>query len=239
MKLVSVNIENDLHLDRLVPFLKKENPDVVCLQELLYDTAEKLRIELGMRESYYLPLLMYHGKIWGIGILSKYPLENKYSGYYYKPGRDLGVWNEGDFSAENNKRIARGILAVEVTIENVTYRVIDTHFTWSGMAENTPLQKEHMEKLFTLLGKFTDFVICGDLNIPRGSELWSELAKKYKDNIPPEAITTLDRDIHKVGHLDLVVDAMFSTPGYEVKNVRVVSGVSDHMAVVGEVMRRG
>jgi hypothetical protein len=63
------------------------------------------------------------------------------------------------------------------------------------------------------------------------------MASVMKDNIPPEVTTTLDQEIHGVKGLQFVVDGMFSQPPYVVNNVRVVTGVSDHCALVGEVSR--
>ncbi len=37
MKLISINIEINRHYDTVLNFLKKEKPDVVCLQEVLED----------------------------------------------------------------------------------------------------------------------------------------------------------------------------------------------------------
>ena len=40
MKLISLNIELNRHHDLVLPFLKKEKPDVICLQELKAQAAD-------------------------------------------------------------------------------------------------------------------------------------------------------------------------------------------------------
>ena len=48
LKLISINIEMDRHLDLIQSFLKKEKPDVVCLQEVLKSDFPKLGEKFGM-----------------------------------------------------------------------------------------------------------------------------------------------------------------------------------------------
>lgn len=48
MKLISLNIENNLHHKTVLAFLKKEKADVVCLQELLEEDFEFFKKELNL-----------------------------------------------------------------------------------------------------------------------------------------------------------------------------------------------
>jgi exonuclease III len=58
IKLITLNIEGDRHLDRVIPFLQKENAHVVCLQEVLQSNVELLKKELQMFGEYE-PTLAY------------------------------------------------------------------------------------------------------------------------------------------------------------------------------------
>ena len=63
--------------------------------------------------------------------------------------------------------------------------------------------------------------------------------KIYKDNIPQKIKTTIDKKIHKSKKdIQLVVDALFTSPAYAAKKVKVVAGVSDHMAIVAEINKK-
>jgi hypothetical protein len=75
------------------------------------------------------------------------------------------------------------------------------------------------------------------MNAPRGKESFSRLAKKYKDNIPPEYKTSIDQNLHKVKGIQFMVDGLFTTPSYKASDVKLVDGVSDHMAVVAEITK--
>lgn len=81
-----------------------------------------------------------------------------------------------------------------------------------------------------------DFVFCGDFNAPRGGEIFSMLSSKYRDNIPKEVTTTLDRNLHRNGEdegfPEIVVDGLFSAGSHQAHDTRVVRGVSDHCAVI-------
>lgn len=67
--------------------------------------------------------------------------------------------------------------------------------------------------------------------------MWATLAKNYTDNIPPHITNTLDSMFHRVPSLIRLVDGIFSTPEYNVQNVTVRSGISDHCAIVGEITK--
>jgi len=80
-----------------------------------------------------------------------------------------------------------------------------------------------------------NIIFCGDFNAPRGRKTWSILSSKLKDNIPDEIMTTVDAKIHRAGNLMLVVDGLFTSKNYKVTGVRVISGVSDHCAIVANI----
>ena len=58
----------------------------------------------------------------------------------------------------------------------------------------------------------------------------------FKDNIPIEVQSTLDKSFHRVPNLHLVVDGLFTTAAYEAHHVEVISGLSDHCAIAFEAI---
>ena len=53
MKLISLNIEGDKHLDdKILPFFDKEKPDVLCLQEVFAKDIQKICQRTGL-EKYF------------------------------------------------------------------------------------------------------------------------------------------------------------------------------------------
>ena len=126
-----------------------------------------------------------------------------------------------------------------VEVEGEIYQIATTHFTWSGEGKISDLQKEHFSKLKSFLADYPELVFSGDLNTPRGQQIYDALAKIYKDNIPKKIDTTVDKNIHKAKKdIRLVIDALFTSPDYKASKVKVVDGVSDHKAIVAEIQKK-
>lgn len=239
-KIVSVNIEGAKHLDRVVPFLERERPDIVCLQEVFEPDVQSFAKLLDMEYAFAPNVLM--GRMepteppfvpFGIGMLSRFPLENIQRQYYH--GEEATavktVFNE------NVEVYTHPLLSVEGEKEGERYTFATTHFTWTPDGKPNDTQRKHLQALFKILERFDDIVLCGDFNAPRGGEIFGEIAKRYKDNIPPHYQTSIDGKLHRLGPLQRMVDGLFTTPQYEVSNVRLQDGVSDHLAIVGEVRK--
>ncbi len=96
-----------------------------------------------------------------------------------------------------------------------------------------------MKKFLPLLTEARPDILCGDFNIPRGTELYHVLADCLYDNIPPEYVSSIDPVLHRVPNLSLMIDYMWSLERIRIENVRQVCGVSDHCAFVGEVSLTG
>ncbi len=237
IKLVSVNIEMNRHLDSVSSFLEKEKSDIICFQELLekdvayFETLLKMpcnfvpigRIEYPSFE----PELK--GSLFGLGLLCRFPARYK-ADYYAGSAAELPLCATG---YEGNKLL----LQATFSAHGKTFTVGTTHFTWTPDGEASDAQREDLCKLLAILSGFPDIVCCGDFNAPRGGEIWGELAKRYNDNIPAAYRSSLDPVLHRAGHLEHVVDGLFNTPEYRVSGVRLVEGVSDHKAIVGTITR--
>lgn len=82
-------------------------------------------------------------------------------------------------------------------------------------------------------------MLAGDFNAPRGGESFSAIAARYRDNIPPNYQTSIYAPLHRSGQdLELMVDGLFTTPGYRAENVELTSGMSDHYAIVADIEKR-
>ncbi len=233
MKLVSVNIEVNRHYDTVLDFLKKENPDVICLQELLEEDFPVFQRELripGKLEVFSCPSSYYNleGKWQGVAIFAK-NIVNSGSIFYTSEKRDLlKTYNP---EPENSVLVWADVKDAA----DSTYRIVTTHLPVTTHGESTPYQLQVVDLLLQSLVPLGEFVLCGDMNAPRGNETFSRIAQKYTDNIPPEYKTSIDQNLHRVKGIQLMVDGLFTTPKYTATNVRLVDGVSDHMAIVSEI----
>lgn len=250
LKLISLNIELDRHLDAVLPFLRSERADIVCLQEVREKNIAALKQGLQM-EVLYAPMCILDMKRApgedekgksrlvvnealikegpeGIAILTALNVRASRTDCYFGNPRVIPRWSAGPNLA---------FLSATFEKEGVQYTVGTTHFTWTPDGKESPEQRRDMKKLLEILARFPDVVFCGDFNAPRGGVIWAELAKRYKDNIPERYHSSLDPRLHCVGHLQRMVDGLFSTPHYRVFDVRLVEGISDHKAVIGFVKR--
>ncbi|MBU0471006.1 MAG: endonuclease/exonuclease/phosphatase family protein [Nanoarchaeota archaeon] len=234
IKLITINIEGNKHLDKIIPFIKKEKPDVLCVQEVFLQDLKKLKEASGL-EGWFMPCYKKDSTqanipkgeevIEGIALLTNLP--NRGVKTYYLKKKHLRTYK--DFT-----KVPRGIIQITIISEQKEYNIATTHYTWTPNGEINKNQKEDFKKLLKFTRQFSGLILCGDFNAPRGREMFSKFTDHFKDNLPPEIDTTIDSDIHRKG-LKLVVDTIFSTPHYKVSNVRVVGDVSDHKAVIGYI----
>ncbi len=55
MKVITLNIELDKHFDKFIPFIKEQNPDVACLQEVFEKDIDYLSHSLNMHHHLFSP----------------------------------------------------------------------------------------------------------------------------------------------------------------------------------------
>lgn len=238
IKLVSLNIEMTRHFDRFIPFLEREEPDVIALQEVSEHDFPRLQKIFGMAGKYE-PMMriikLRPGRTLGEGTLGlalfcRFPATFFVSQYSGAPGT---VPDEQD----DNQNVNGILLGVEFLLDEKKYVIATTHFTWTPDGQASPAQRIDVASLVRTLSAHPEIVFCGDFNAPRGREIWAELTSRYKDNIPLTCVSSIDPLLHRAKNLRYVVDGLFSSPHYTVSDVRLVDGVSDHKAVVGTIER--
>lgn len=248
IKLISLNIERDLHYDTTLPFLKREAADVVCLQEVLDRDVERFKKELYMDGAYvsvakadkgrHTEALAREGRETGTALFSRLPLSDIRADYFY--GTPDVVPRVSDLLPQGRHDHGRGVfLSARVKTENAFYTIGTTHFTWTPDGSASEGQRKDIQILLALLAQFPDIVFCGDFNAPRGGEIWTKLAERYTDNIPVGYTTSIDQDLHLVKGIMHVVDGLFCTPEYRCTETRLHCGISDHCAVASFIERVG
>ncbi len=243
IKLISLNIEGDKHFETFMPFLVHEMPDVLCLQEVFEADLPRIAAETGRKCAAFYPRCMRNLRLaeglesspWGVAIFSRLPFENP-SGHYYLGTADIiPVFKKSD-DPENEPNTNNLVLVrADIRAGDQSFTICTTHFTWTPEGKVTEYQLQNQNALFKVLHSIPEFVLCGDLNAPRGKETWNRFAAKYKDNIPAHYETSLDQNLHRKKGLMYVVDGLFTTPKYKADAVQLVDGVSDHMAIVADI----
>src|SRR3989344_4398648 len=245
LKLISLNIEKSKHLDRVIPFISRELPDVFCVQELFERDIPHFSKALGSVAYAYVPMTRRINEtppeIQGLATFSRFPIVHQEVHYYQGDSEHVP-----DSDTEDPKTFTRNnytVLICDIEKDGYPFRICTTHFTWTPDGKPDDLQRDHIKKLLKILESVGEFVFPGDFNAPRGGEIFCMLAEKYKDNVPSHYKTSLDILLHWAGKTrpreleDKMVDGIFSTPGYRVSNVEMISGVSDHCALIADVSR--
>ncbi len=235
MKLISVNIEGQKHLERIRSFLISEKPDVVCLQEV-YECDLPAIAELFSMQYHFAP--HHSGRVInsdkGIAILAP---EFQLVTSKHFAGRELAsqkVNPEENCESQYHHNTIQ-LITSEIMYEGHVFRFNTTHLPVTREGEVAWFQLEAVDRLMIELKQQPELILCGDTNAPRGREAFAKMAAEYKDNIPTEYTSSIDGDLHQAGPIEFVVDALFTTPGYQADNVRYVSGVSDHCAIVADI----
>lgn len=245
VRLVSLNVYMTEALHLVVPFLEREKPDVACLQEVCEEHVSVFARALEAAAFKFVPMTRQcrNGAevVFGIATFSRLPVVDWRLDYYSGDSSCVPGSDTNDSRTFTNKNH----LLLTVTAQNggETARIAQSHFTWSGGGLPTDTQRQHMAILLDKLDTLGEFVLCGDFNAPRGGEIFSQLAQRYQDDIPPEYATSLDADLHRAGKTrahelaDKMVDGLFTTPGYRASDVSLRFGVSDHAAVIATITR--
>jgi len=239
VKLITLNIEGDSHLDLVTDFLRKEQADVVCLQEVFELDLLYLLQKTGLYQLAYVPLMSVNHTPniaglstkgnWGVAMFGKNLAEKVKIYYYHGDKTKVPVFDDTPNPAN------RALIIASFVLNGLLINVATTHLTWVKSGTFSTVQFDHAKQIVEYLRPYGEFVLCGDFNAPRGESTFGYLAKELKDNVPANVTSTIDSKFHRVSGLQLVVDGIFSTPKIKMKNVKVVGGISDHKAVVGEV----
>ncbi|MEX0917600.1 MAG: endonuclease/exonuclease/phosphatase family protein [Candidatus Paceibacterota bacterium] len=230
LSLVSLNIEGRKHFDTITPFLKQEQPDVFCVQELCKQDVSYFEAVLDAPGT-FMPLAI--SNVWqdeiGVGIFT--PHQVTFESHWY--GGNKGPLRRNDTTSMETRyeSCTFSLLVARVTKENEAFTIGTTHFPVTEGGQVTDFQREALENLLAVLAEYDDIVFCGDLNAPRGREIFDAIKVRYTDHIPPEYESSLDPNIHRAGPIPFVVDGLFSTGGYVVTDVAYHCGVSDHCAI--------
>jgi len=237
MKIISVNIEKRRHLDSLKRFFQQEQADVICMQELDKQDLALFAEVTGLPYS-FTPMCKNEatGDVMGIGIFAKGIIQYRAHFIGGFTGDSLPIVAPGSREDEYNSTIWQVLIAT-ITFDNDLYTIATTHFPATDGGLITDYQREVFSRLETVLSTYDELLLCGDFNAPRGREIYSKLSETYTDNIPETYITSLDQNLHRAGYLSLVVDGLFSTHHYQVDNVELKGGISDHLAIVSRVKK--
>lgn len=235
--LVSLNVYENKLADKTNPFIQGLQTDVLCLQEVVRSDFERWRDQLGMHGAFapMVDIFKNSHQQFGVAILSKSPITLTDSIYYGATPADSTWWRE--YHKPGDAVPHTVLLVAQAEYGGKTFTFGCTHFSWSDGGKSTVEHTHNMERLLKATQRYSDLILAGDFNAPRGRETFAMLNQHFKDNIPASITTTIDGKLHRAGDLPYVVDNIFTSKEYTLHNVHLVDNVSDHCAVVANVER--
>lgn len=248
MKLVSLNIEGLKHLDRVLPFIRREEPDILGLQEVPESVVREVEA-LGYDVRFAPMVVRTHGEallpegvLYGVRTETAKLLDVRIH-YLIQPQGTFQDFNpEEEYFGVNNACIFGNI-----AVNGEEYTIGITHFAWTKHGP-VPSSAQHraMEKLLAIIPAEGPHILCGDFNIPRDQNpLYGTLTEHYTDAVPRSYASSMDPTLHKLAGVkelkemftSFMVDYVFTQPPYRAENVRLEFDLSDHAGVIADILK--
>ncbi|MEZ4104303.1 MAG: hypothetical protein R3B60_03375 [Candidatus Paceibacterota bacterium] len=248
LKLISLNIELDKHYSRIIDLLDRENPDVIALQEVPKEFLNQIE-DLGYKATFTTRKQILDGKgksfEEGLVLASKFPCETVVRSYFEVSHKthlsSVPATKRGVDTLEKYSYIM-----AKIKVGGEIFNIVTTHLIVTPDGLTNELQTKVVTELLQVIKNEESHMICGDFNMPRGyNGLYELFTKKYADQIPLKYKSSLDKNLHRCGNMQLeqpifdeyMVDYLFTQPPYRARNVRLEFGVSDHAAVIAEIYK--
>lgn len=220
----SKSATGDIDIDTIAGVIRKQNPDLVALQEIddhtsrsgAFNEAEVMAKKLNMHY-YFGKAIDYGGGGYGVAILSKYPLSDT---------KTIALPSTEGFKGET-----RVLALATITLPNgKAIRFSSTHLEVSSGA-NRDLQIKEINRIAT--SETLPFIIGGDFNSAEGSPVIQALDQVFTRTCYQCAPTIpVDRPTKAIDFI-----AFTKTSPFKVLSHQVIPEpyASDHLPVVAEL----
>ena len=241
MKILQLNTWGGRLGKQIVELLKKEQADVVCLQEaiemlpsgnsFLFEDLEEIRTKTGYEHVHFVPQFGYNmmnrkAKS-GLAILSNVPFEETdvvFTRLEYVDDFDI---IDTDYNIRSLQRITVEYAERKLHILNHHGHHVPTHK--DGDEETMRQCQMIVEYISGLEGPV---VLCGDFNLAPGSESLEQINKVLVNHAKERGVLTTRTPLT---HKTEVCDYIFTSPDIEVSDFQVLDDIaSDHKALTIE-----
>ena len=242
-KLLNLNIFGGKYYDNIVSFIRDDNFDFLCLQELKAgkhgftnnDILEKLKQDLQMEAEFALTTNL-------VGEKSSYDG----NAIFYKKGStiinkqiiQLYPYSEVPPNQTFFQTYPRNALSLDFLIESKPLNITTTQLAWNIAPKEIPIQTDVGKKLFNYISTLkTDFILAGDFNLESDSNVVHQFEKFARNLTKENGLTnTLNPRTHRANNLfpkGLAVDFIFTTQDIKVDEFRLVDtpDLSDHFGL--------
>lgn len=248
LKFVQVNIFKGKYLDALVDFLKKEDPDIVAMQEVTYGDVSYYHDKM-INLFEYIKKKTGHGgyfasdqkfvdspkSLFGNAVLTKLPITGS-KVLTLKDFRPVTLAEFGDSAIFPH--LARLAIDVMVDVNGRIVHAISWHGAWTAPPADTPETLRQANMVGSYLKSIAaPFIVGADMNnIPDSKTV--EVIEGVANNLMngSQVEQTTHPKIHKIAPKGYLVDYIFVSDDFKLKSLEVPEVlVSDHLPVVAEL----
>ncbi len=247
VKILCLNLwEGGILWDNIVNLLKREDPDILCLQEafdapppapLQYQTVKRMRILLPNHYHQYSPEL-YEIRPDGEGdtgnlIISKYPIAHSETIFLYGDYQKITRPNTIEFS-HYPKNMQCAYIALPT---NKELHVHNLHGIWGLDGSDSPERLRMSSIITSHIANKQNVIVAGDFNIKPDTQTIRSIEQKLINVFKGNLSSSFNMK-HKTnpGYATAVVDMIFASPDVAIVDKKILDDdVSDHKALLFEV----
>lgn len=232
-------------MDEAIDYIRKENPDIIALQEVYagtnpawerrFRTMEVLKKELGYPYEAFAPTFLEvkdFGEIQqGSAILSRYPIVQQESFFFDVPyGKRLRDDAEYSFTPRNVQRVA-------IALPDTVLTVCNTQGIWGTDGLDNERRLEMGRIIEDVVKDVSHLVLTGDFNVRPGTKTIQGMEKHLTNVFQGELKSTFNmkQKTHPVFE-EIVVDMLFVSPDIRVGEHTCLNvNVSDHLPLLAKL----
>lgn len=232
-------------MNKIIAFLREENPDIIALQESYnerdkslpskYRTVSVLKKSLSIPYTSFAPAFRIKEDngfqtIQGNAVLSKLPMLSEESIFYDKPFRDVRAWDSKDYAF-----YPRLLQHVILNAGRKKLHVYNTHGIWDTHGKDNPRRLHMSEMIREAVKDKAPAVLSGDFNVNEGTTSIQNIASVMQDVFANELLTSFNMEIKPKdsGFAHAVVDHIFISRDITlIKHYMPSVNISDHMPLV-------
>lgn len=245
MKLIQLNTWGGRLTKNIAFLLEKEDPDVVCMQEVfsssstivlpntMFNSLQVLQELNGLNSVFFSPLLsVKYGKAkvdYGNAILSKHPIQQSRT-----------IFTEGKYKSRfNSKNPKLGIYNLQIaklSMGGKQLAVANHHGHWEQSPKGDEVSVGKMKAVYEQLRGINEpLIFTGDLNLSPNSPAIRALDGLNLRNLTLESKVESTLSTIHYAKKDVVCDYIFISKDIKVRSFKVADEtVSDHKALIFE-----
>ena len=241
LKIISYNIAHGMHLERVIEFLKSEQADILCLQEMATTGKNLMPANINIFSTIQTALGMpgifeeafacqTQEGTWNCGQATFATSTSEHSIINFETGDSVVQDIE-----KSRYNLNRNSLLTTHEVDGCKFNIANTHFTLTPLASVTDHQKVAARALHQHLNSLSDLFLIGDMNTVAGNETYDIFSQGFTDVTDPK-LPTLHPTIHRVGYKGHHVDYIMYR-GSRLKHLKTsipVIDASDHLPVIAE-----